>query len=78
MTAMEDKPAGSVGDVGQHGDKWSFTLFDAQDREIVAFTFRDESTARARGRNHTADCRTRHGALAGQSARRADREGLKN
>jgi hypothetical protein len=45
MTAMEDKPAGSVGDVGQHGDKWSFTLFDAQDREIVAFTFRDENTA---------------------------------
>ena len=42
----EGKEAGSVGDVGQLGDKWSFTLFDNNDRELLAFVFVEEGEAR--------------------------------
>lgn len=42
----EGKEAGSVGDVGPIGDEWSFTLFDNQEREIVAFVFGIEGDAR--------------------------------
>ena len=38
--------AGSLGDVGQLGDEWSFTLYDHQEREIVAFVFESEGDAR--------------------------------
>ena len=42
----EGQEAGSVGDVGPIGDEWSFTLFDHQEREIVAFVFGSEGDAR--------------------------------
>ena len=42
----EGKEAGSVGDVGPLGDEWSFTLFDKDEREIVAFDFESEGDAR--------------------------------
>lgn len=38
--------AGSVGDVGELGDEWSFTLYDHEDREILAFVFENEADAR--------------------------------
>jgi hypothetical protein len=46
MTMEEGMRAGSVGDVGQLGDKWSFTLFDNNDRELLAFVFVEEGEAR--------------------------------
>lgn len=46
MTMMEGMPAGSGGDVGPLGDEWAFTLFDHEEREIAAFVFHDERTAR--------------------------------
>ena len=46
MTMMEGVPAGSIGDVGQLGDKWSFTLFDNNERELLAFVFVEEGEAR--------------------------------
>jgi hypothetical protein len=45
MTMMEGMEAGSVGDVGQLGGEWAFTLFDNQEREIAAFVFQDEHDA---------------------------------
>ena len=42
----EGKEAGCVGDVGPLGDEWSFTLFDKDEREIVAFVFGIEGDAR--------------------------------
>jgi hypothetical protein len=46
MTMMEGMPAGSVGDVGQLGDEWAFTLYDHEDRELLALVFADEPDAR--------------------------------
>jgi hypothetical protein len=43
---MEGEQAASVGDVGQLGDEWAFTLFDQEEREIAAFVFHDEREAR--------------------------------
>jgi hypothetical protein len=36
----------ALGDVGQLGDEWAFTLYDALEREIAAFVFHDERDAR--------------------------------
>lgn len=46
MTMEDGMRAGSVGDVGQLGDKWSFTLFDSNERELLAFVFVEEGEAR--------------------------------
>ena len=46
MTMMEGMLAGTVGDVGQLGDEWAFTLYDKDEREIVAFVFVEEGEAR--------------------------------
>jgi hypothetical protein len=46
MTMEVGMRAGSVGDVGELGDEWSFTLFDKDEREIVAFVFESEGDAR--------------------------------
>lgn len=43
---MEVMPAGSVGDVGQIGDEWAFTLYDNNERELLAFVFVEEGEAR--------------------------------
>jgi hypothetical protein len=50
MTTMEGIPAGSVGDIGPLGDEWAFTLYDHEEREILAFVFHTESDARAAAR----------------------------
>jgi hypothetical protein len=44
MTMEEGMRAGSVGD--PPGDEWSFTLFDNNERELLAFVFADEPGAR--------------------------------
>ena len=46
MTTMEGKSVGSIGDVGPLGDEWAFTLYDGQERELMAFVFHDEREAR--------------------------------
>ena len=38
--------AGSLSEVGELGDEWGFTLYDANGEELVAFIFHDEKTAR--------------------------------
>jgi hypothetical protein len=45
MTMLEGVPAGSIGEVAQLGDEWSFTLYDTDEREIVAFVFVEEGRA---------------------------------
>ena len=47
---MEVIPAGSVGDVGRLGDKWAFTLYDNNERELLAFVFVEEGEARRTAR----------------------------
>jgi len=46
MATMEGEPVGSIGDVGPLGDEWAFTLYDGQERELMAFVFHDERDAR--------------------------------
>ena len=43
---MEGMPAGSVGDVGHLGEEWAFTLYDKNERELLAFVFVEEGEAR--------------------------------
>jgi hypothetical protein len=35
-----------VGDVGPLGDEWAFTLYDHEERELLAFVFVEEGEAR--------------------------------
>ena len=42
----EGEQAGHVGDVGPIGDEWAFTLYDNNDRELLAFVFVEEGEAR--------------------------------
>ena len=46
METQKGEAVGSVSDVGQLGDEWGFTLYDGQEREIVAFAFESEKDAR--------------------------------
>ncbi len=46
MTMEEGTRAGSVGDVGQLGDEWSFMLYDSAEHELLAFVFAEEGEAR--------------------------------
>jgi hypothetical protein len=39
----EGEQAGHIGDVGQIGDQWAFTLYDYNDRELLAFLFVEEA-----------------------------------
>jgi hypothetical protein len=46
MTMEEGLPAGSVSDIGKIGEEFSFTLYDHEDRELMAFLFDNEADAR--------------------------------
>ena len=35
-----------MGDVGPLGDEWAFTLYDHEERELLAFVFVEEGEAR--------------------------------
>lgn len=37
---------GGLSDIGGLGDEWSFTLYNGQGREFVAFAYADKATAR--------------------------------
>jgi hypothetical protein len=47
MLTSEGELVGSVGDVGPSGDEWGFSLYDGEERELLAFMFNDEHDARA-------------------------------